>query len=233
MKSLFQSFAGALLLFGCASVAVKTPVRAPNLVPSVVAGRQVVYRSNCTERFRVDPPMMADFSMEFPGQKVDDSGFQAFVREGYSVRIASSTRIGPLSLDPKACDTTIKPSGVGFTAEGTRLLLDTAGLDTAKIYVARSPIAFALPDSATRSAFFGKDVPETVKLVDVEMSYGLFDLRTKKMIATGRVRGLSSTGAVSEPDIIRDDWYTASKRLASALVDRIDSLLVPDSVSHR
>ena len=233
MKSLFQSFAGALLLFGCASVAVKTPVRAPNLVPSVVAGRQVVYRSNCTERFRVDPPMMADFAMEFPGQKVDDSGFQAFVREGYSVRIASSTRIGPLSLDPKACDTTIKPSGVGFTAEGTRLLLDTAGLDTGKVYLARSPIVFVLADSTTRNGFFGKDLPETVKLIDAGMSYGLYDVRSRKMIATGTVRGLSSTGSVSEPDIIRDDWYSASKRLASALVDQVDSLLAPDSTSRR
>jgi hypothetical protein len=234
MKLLFRSFAGALLLSGCASVAVKAPpTKAPNPVPAAVAGRQVVFRANCAERFRVAPDEMTDFSTVFPGLKVEDSAFQTFVREGYSTRISSSLRSGPISLDPKPCDTTIKPAGVGFTAEGTRLLLDTTGLDTGKVYVARSPIVFVLADSSTRSSFFGKDVPETVKLIDVELSYGLFDVRNRKMIATGHVRGLSSTGAVSEPDVVRDDWYTASKRLASTLVDRIDSMLVPDSVSRR
>lgn len=228
MKSFVQSFAGALFLSGCASVAVEAPVRAPNPVPAAVAGRQVVFRANCAERFRVAPELTNDFSTVFPGLKAEDSAFQAFVREGYSGRISSSLRSGPISLDPKPCDTTINPSGVGFTAEGTRLLLDTADLDTGKVYVARSPVVFVLADSSTRNGFFGKDVPETVKLVDAEMSYGLFDPRSRKLIATGRVRGLSSTGAVSEPDVVRDDWYSASKRLASELLGRIDSLLVPN-----
>ena len=233
MKHLFQSFAGALLLSGCASVAVKAPVRAPNPVPAAVAGRLVVFRAACPERFRVDPQMMTDFAAEFPGHNVVDSGFQSFVREAFAVRIASSARLGKIYLEQKPCDTTVKLPGVGFTAEGTRLLLDTANLDTGKVYLARSPIVFVLADSATRTGFFGKIVPETVKLIDAETSYGLFDPRTKKMIETGLVRGLSSTGSVSEPDIIRDDWYSASKRLAADLENRLDSLLAPDSTARR
>ena len=64
------------------------------------------------------------------------------------------------------------------------------------------------------------------------MSYGLYDVRNRKVLASGIVRGFSSTGSVSEPDVIRDDWYSASKRLASALVDRVDSLLAVDTASR-
>ena len=233
MNPVVPTFMGALLLSGCASVAVKAPpAKAPNLVPAAVAGRVVVVQTACPEHFRVAPEMMADFALEFPGQTVEDSAFQAFVRDAFSARMASSTRKGPLLSDPRPCDTLAKPSGVGFTAEGTRLLLDTANLDTGKVYVARSPIVFVLADSSTRNGFFEKDVPETVKLIDVEMSYGLFDVRNRRMIATGTVRGLSSTGSVSEPDVIRDDWYSASKRLASALADQVDSLLAVDTTSR-
>jgi hypothetical protein len=176
---------------------------------------------------------MGDFAAEFPGQNVDDSAFQAFVREGYAGRLVSSTRAGKFSLEQVPCDTLVKSSGVGFSAEGTRLLLDTANLDTGKVYVARTPIVFVLADSSTRVGFFGKVVPEAVKLIDVEMSYGLYDPRTRKMIATGVVVGLSSTGSASEADVVRDDWYSASKRLASVLVEAIDSSLTPDSTSRR
>ena len=234
MKSLFRSVFGVFLLSGCASVpVVQAPVKPPNPVPALVAGRPIVYRTGCAERFRVDAAEMAEFSVIFPGQKAEDSAFQAFVRPGFDGRIASMARLGRIQQDPIACDSTRKIPGVGFSAEGTRLLLDTANLDTGKVYLARSPVVFVLADSATRTGFFGKAVPEAVKLVDVEMSYGLYDPRTRRTIATGALRGLSSTGSVSEPDVVRDDWYNAPKRLVGSLERALDTLLTPDTAARR
>jgi hypothetical protein len=233
MKLAVQSLAGALFLSGCASVAVHGPVRALNPVPAAVAGRPIVYRTGCPERLKVDTLAMTDFAEEFPGQRPDDSEFQVFVEKPFSERIASGARRGRFSLEQVACDSSAKPAKVGFSQDGAKLLLDTAGLDTNKVYVARSPIRFVLADSSFRNGFFGRDVPNGIKLIDVEMSYGLFDPRDRRLIATGLLRGLSSTGSISKPDVVRDDWYSASKRLAEEFENRLDSLLAPDTAAVR
>ena len=221
----------ALVVVGCAPAPAPVPVAPPNLVAIAVAGRPVVYLSGCPERVRIASGMVAEFAVEFPGLKADDSEFQAFARDGYSFGLSSGARGSRMVVEKRPCDTTLKLGSVGFSGEGTRLMLDTTALDTGKVYVARSPLLFVHADSSARFGFFGKDMPEPVKLIEAEVSYGLYDPRTRRIIATGDIRGLSSTGSVSAPDVVRDDWKDAIRRVGKGLAKRIDSSVVVDTAA--
>lgn len=231
MRRVASSLLVAFIAAGCAPAPVPVPVPPPNPVVVAVAGRPVVFLVGCPERIKVASSMSSEFAVEFPGLKADDSEFQAFARGGFSSGLASGARGGKVSIETRPCDTLLKPGSVGFSPEGVRLLLDTTRLDTAKVYVARSPVVFFQPDSATRAGFFGKVVPDGVKLIAAELGYGLYDPRTRKLIGSGDVRGLSSTGSVSSPEVVRDDWKTAVKRLGFGLLQRIDSSVVQDTAA--